>query len=350
MHREVSGIGLPPRFRIAVGFHEKEGGCSKGMALLVCCPCGNPLDCERLDLIVAAECPKCQRDLQIELVDPQRGRYRALITVMEGSFWVGEQFVLPVGQDLIVGTAGGCWLSLESDVVAKKHCRLKVTARGSVQVEDLDSESGTWIGPVRISTGKLKPGESFTVGEYRLRLDLQAVLGGELISSPEAARDTSGMLPDLKAVEGARSVVDKLVANRFEVARQFILFFAWVNAVHHAVALHAPPHRWEWYWSFIAGACVLTPILLSGKRVALAHRYLKYAAVGVLAAAGVADLAAWNLAYPASAAFVLAAGLPLLMVEEASFPKALLGLLAGVFSIAFLAVLSLQELAELIPA
>ena len=114
------------------------------MALLVSCPCGNPLDCDHLELVVALSCPKCERELTIEAEDDNGRSYHAVLTVVEGPYWVGEQFVMPLGEDLTLGKGQGNWLSLESDVLAEKHCRLRFSPPGGVEIEDLSTESGTW--------------------------------------------------------------------------------------------------------------------------------------------------------------------------------------------------------------
>lgn len=315
------------------------------MALLLCCPCGHPLDCEQLELVVTFQCPKCSRDIQIELNDAQRGRYRALLTVMEGPYWVGERFVLPVGQDLLIGTSGNCWLSLESNKLATEHCRLKLTQRGAVQIEDLQTESGTWIGPLRISTGKLKPTDSLTLGEYRLRLDLQDVIGGEIVSNKLVAADTFGVLPDLRAVDGARSLIDRLVANRFGIGRELIVLFAWFCATYHVFALHAQPLGWEWYWTVIAGGCLMTPLLIAGRKVALVHRLYKFAAIAVLVVIGVVDVAAWALPLPAIGALILGAALPLLTVEESTPAKAVSGVIIGGLAVGYMGIVALLAVA-----
>lgn len=311
------------------------------MAIIVCCPCGHPLDCERLDIVVTIGCPECRRDLQIELEDERRGRIRAVLTVMEGPSWVGEQFVMPVGQDLILGRAPGNWLSLDSDVMAGRQCRLKLTQRGAVQIEDLESETGTWIGPLRIAKGKLRPEESFRIGEYRLRLDFLGALGGEVVSKKIIDADSSGVLPELQAFEPSKSLTARLCAQRFVIARQMIVAFAWITAAYHGFALRAEPFKWEGYWCVVVAAAMLSPLLIAGQRVALVHRYLKFAVVGVVAAIGLVDVIAWTLPKPAIGALVFAAGLPLLTVERPSEAKATCGAILSGLALVFCLVLAI---------
>src|SRR5262245_47695198 len=117
------------------------------MAQTICCPCGSPIDCDNLELVITVECPRCRKELNLELQadnNSPAGR-RAMLTVMEGPYWVGEQFVLPVGEVLRIGQGTGNWLSLESTSVSDIHCRLQLTPQGAVIVEDHASHSGVWF-------------------------------------------------------------------------------------------------------------------------------------------------------------------------------------------------------------
>lgn len=318
------------------------------MAQLVCCPCGTPLDCERLDIIVTLECPRCSRELRIELADPQRGRCHAILTVMEGPHWVGEQFVMPMGQDLIIGKAGGNWISLDSDLVADRHCRLKLTPRGSVQVEDLGSDSGTWIGPLRIARGRLKATESVRLGEFRLRLDFKAAIGGELVSQASAMPDTSGYLPDLRAVDKERTFLDNFAAKRFVIARNFIMSFSWLTAIHHFATLKVE-RGYEGYLALLVAVVILVPALFAGRRVALVHRYFKYAAILVLAVLGLVDAVKWQMGRESAATFILAAAIPLLTTLHPHKSRTIYGALLGLFSVVFILVLTIGSVLQFIP-
>lgn len=312
------------------------------MALTVCCPCGTPLDCERVDLLVHATCPACGRALQLELDDGLRGRNRAILTVMEGPFWVGEQFVMPIGQDLFIGKGEGNWLALESDEIADRHCRIKVTPRGVVQIEDIESEAGTWIGSLRIARGKLRPAESFKIGEYRLRLDFQAAIGGEIVSKKLLDEDESSVLPSLRAVETSKSVIGRLVANRFVIAREMIIHFSWLTAAYHLFSLRAAPQSWQWYEALMPAVVILVALNAAGRKVALVHHYFKFAVVGVLIAIGIADVVVWRDPLPAIGALVFAASLPLLTVETPSPGRAASGVILAVLTIGYSAVIALR--------
>ncbi|MBK8270489.1 MAG: FHA domain-containing protein [Planctomycetes bacterium] len=315
------------------------------MAILVCCPCGNPLDCDRLDLIVTVGCPICSRELQIEVNDTVRGRFRALLTIMEGPHWVGEQFVLPIGQDLFIGRDIGNWLSLDSDAVSKRHCRLKLTQHGTVQVEDLESDGGTWIGHLRIAKGKLKPTESFKAGDFRMRLDYQSAIGGEIVSKKIEELDYSDILPELHAVDQSRGFAGRIDSQRFMIARQWIVAFAWLAAIYHVFALHAPPLGLEFYWGMVAGGGILAPLLFTGQRVALVHRYFKFAPIGVLVVLGLVDVVAWTLPMPAIGALVFGAALPLLTAQRPSPGRSVCGAFIGAAAVIYMGILAIFAVA-----
>ena len=58
----------------------------------------------------------------------------------------GAEF--PLGQELTVGRAAGCSISLDEQYVSQVHSRIFVRD-GSVFVEDLGSTNGTWVNGTR---------------------------------------------------------------------------------------------------------------------------------------------------------------------------------------------------------
>jgi len=317
------------------------------MALLVCCPCGNPLDCEHLEVVVTLTCPRCRRELTIEAEDKNHQSFHGVLTVMEGPYWVGEQFVLPIGEDLTLGKGAGNWLSLESDVLADQHCRLRFSPDGSVEIEDLSSESGTWIGPTSVVKGRLEPGQSFTIGEYRFKLTMLDALGGEAVVKPTAAMRQAPSLPALRRVGTKHSPTTWLVRNRFQIARWLIRSFAWLTAVYHFCVLRLRPGApLEGYWAFLAALVILGALLLSSRRVTLAHRYLKYVSVAALVVLAVTDVVG---ARPASAiaSLLLASTLPLFTTLVPSRVLAVFAGVLGLVSILIIAVLAINNVLAL---
>lgn len=315
------------------------------MALVVCCPCGNPLDCDHLELVVTLNCPQCDRELSIEVQHPKFQRCYGVLTVLEGPYWVGEQFVLPVGEELVLGRGGEKWLSLESDELSDAHCKLLLQPTGQVVVQDTGSQNGTWIGDARILKGKLMPQDSLRVGDYRLRLDFRAAIGGESAVTKAAVLEHSGELPMLRRVQ-SKSASGWLLKNRFRISRYFIIAFAWLSGIFHACSLHwrqdRPAIAWKLHWSIIGGAVVLTLVSLCGRRFAMVHRFLKFAVLAVLIILAVSDVI-WVLQAGAIAALILAAGLALLIPQTGKSAFAFLGTLMGLIAIVVMLVAAIRS-------
>ncbi len=301
------------------------------MALILTCPCGNPLDCDGLEVLVTVNCPRCSREFALE-VQAEDGRRRfAVLTVMEGPYWVGERFVMPVAETLHMGKAADNWLSFESDELAPRHCKIAVSPRGRVDVESLVPEKGVWIGDACIMRGRLLPQESMRIGEYRLRLDYVDAIGGETIVE-DVDEDSSLGLPTMSQVGMGGSPAGWIVRNRFVLARWSIFSFAWLVAALHVTVLstRSSPPAWELPWAIVAGVGVLVPLLISGRRVTLVHRHLRYLAIGLLVLLALIDTIVWQLPSAGVGALLLAAALSLLALLV---PSPGLGVLAAAFCI-----------------
>jgi hypothetical protein len=300
------------------------------MAICVCCPCGYPLDCDNLELLVSVSCPRCKKELTLELGDSPERRKVALLTIMEGPHWVGEQFVVPVGENVVIGKAASNWLPLEGDGVSDVHCVLRLTNTGSLVIEDKQSHTGTWVGQQRIARGKLGLTQSFRVGEFRLRLDLQGADG----STVSAAQGTGAVsdeprLPTMHAVTPKATIGAWLVRNRFILSRNLFMAMAWLAAAYHMLGLHQNRiNSWSWRSAVAIGLCILTGLSLAGRRVTLAHQYFKYVSLVVLVLLAVVDMT-WQLPAGAIAALGLAACLSLLCLRVPSQILAAIAALTG---------------------
>lgn len=309
------------------------------MAQVVCCPCGKPLDCDNLDIVVTLSCPRCGGEIVLELDSGESGPLRATLTVMEGPYWVGEQFILPVGADLVIGSDTGNWLSLDGDAVAGHHCRLRVAGDGQTSLEDLGSAAGTWIGEQRIARGQLKPRQSFRVGEFRFRLDLQTT-GSSWGPAPAnlPAKRAERSLPAMERVSGDRTPGAWLVRHRFRVSRWLVLVFGWMAGVTHAGwFLTRAENPWSWSKSIVAGGAMVAAMAIAGRRVTLLHRYYKYGSLAAIAVL-VALSTVWSLFLPALAMLLLALALVLLIIwtpsPNTALAAAMIALVAGTLMVA----------------
>lgn len=284
------------------------------MAQVICCPCGKPLDCDNLDIVVTLSCPRCGGEIVLELDSEETGPIRATLTVMEGPYWVGEQFILPVGAELTIGSDTGNWLSLDGDAIAGHHCRLLVSRDGKTSVEDLGSPSGTWIGEQRIVKGQLHPRQSFRVGEFRLRLDLQST-GSSWGPAPASlpAKRAERQLPTMERISGGHTPGGWLISHRFQVGRWLVLAFGWLTAVYYVGWwVTRPQEPWSWSKSIVVGGAMVVAMSAAGRRVTLLHPHYKYVSLGVVAVL-VAVSTAWGLFFPAVALLLLAVALGMLI-------------------------------------
>jgi len=294
------------------------------MALLLCCPCGTPIDAENIDLIVEAECPRCQRMLNLEL-EVATGRYqRPVLTVLEASepAWVGEKFIVPIGESLTVGTGSGIWLSLESGDLAERHCSLRVSSKGYIVIEDLETQSGTWVGGARIAKGKLRAGEWFRIGEYRFRLDFRSSLGTASGGTSDEEEDFAAVLPDgeVARLHHSDSPLARLVQNRFTIARQSLKVFAGLALVYHVIMLRFhDTHPWELHYALLAGIIIFGLLFASTRFMRVLHKGLRFLPIGLLVVLAIVDIAAWMAPFACIGALVMAAGL-MLWINDSSEP------------------------------
>ncbi len=297
------------------------------MALVVCCPCGHPLDCDNIHLLVSVACPVCERELVLEFEDDQDQPRRAILTIMKGPYWIGEQFVLPVGENLCMGTASGNWLSLEGNEISEIHCLLRLTKTGDVLIQDQKSQSGTWISDKRIAQGKLRPEGSFRLGEFCFRLDYAGMDGTTISTAALPTIQRKKKLPTMARVQSSKVSGGWLLTNRFLVARWFVLAFAGLIGIHHFCHF-ATESDWGMPRAALAGIVTLGVIVASARYTTLARRGLRYMAVAAIAVAGVLEMVL-GLPTPAVASFGLAACLTGLITQTANRLLTILGTTLG---------------------
>lgn len=318
------------------------------MAQTICCPCGSPIDCDNLELVITVECPRCRKELHLELQgeNGNPATRRAMLTVMEGPYWVGEQFVLPVGEVLRIGQATGNWLSLEGGSVSDVHCRLQLTPQGAVIVEDHQSKSGTWFGDQRIMKGRLIPRSSFKIGEFRFRLDLASPDGTTITAVPSLKGERPVALPTMSKVQRRNTPQYWAFRNRFMLSRYVLLIYAWLGGLYHAMGLRGKAlNPWPWQKSIIVGVVVAAAMSFACRRVTLSHKHLKYLSLLLLLVLALVDM---NLTLPggAVAALFIASALLVLVVREPSEWMALFGSVLAVVGGVIIAVCSFQQTAR----
>jgi len=319
------------------------------MALNVCCPCGNPLDCDHLELVVSLTCPRCQREISLEVqLGPDRHAF-AILTILEGPCWVGEQFVMPIGQDLVIGKAPGNWLSLESEALSDQHCRLRLSENGRVIIDDLQSESGTWIGSQRIARGRLGSMQSFSAGGFRFRLDMPSPDGTTVaMPSPVARSAEPRRLPTLAKVTTEGTLADQLVSGRFIWSRRAIVTFGWMSGLYHTCSLIARTESpVQWPAAVLLGIIIGLAFTAAARQASIGHTYSKYASLVLLLMLTIADIA-WKLPGGVAAGLSLAAALAMLLLVVPSRPVAITAALIGILSLFWSVTVTIWSLITLV--
>jgi hypothetical protein len=286
------------------------------MGLAVQCACGNALEGENLDLVVSLSCPHCRRELTLELDDVTGTAKRPVLTVVQGPYWVGTQFVVPVGVDLSIGRAAPNWIVLEDASISDVHCRIRLLPDSGLILEDQKSASGTWVGSRRVSRGKLISSQPFRLGKFSFRLDLLPIETSDTAppKTIDLREEETTVRFNVKRQEPA--IFRALIRDRFQISRLLTFIGACTMGVYHAVAWLPGSKGWGHWSRLVLGAAVITGAMLaSGGRVSLAHRQFKYASLIVLVMVAVLDLV-FQFHGAAIAALCLAACLTILVMRE----------------------------------
>jgi transcriptional regulator with GAF, ATPase, and Fis domain len=92
-------------------------------------------------------------------------------------------------EELTIGTAQGCQLQVSDASVSRHHCAIRVTARG-LELRDLGSTNGTFVGEHEIVRGYIKSGARLRLGTTTISVDILA----DEIAQPLATEATFGDL------------------------------------------------------------------------------------------------------------------------------------------------------------
>jgi uncharacterized membrane protein YqaE (UPF0057 family) len=267
---------------------------------------------------------------------------------LEGPYWVGERFVMPVNQELVIGRATGHWLSLNSASLSDAHCRLHVAEDGRILVEDLESRSGTWIGSQRIIRGRLASMQCFSVGGFRFRLDLQSADGTTAIAQPLLAAPAETQPLPLTGPKRLPSLGAFLARGRFQLSRWGLVIFAWLAGVYHACWLSCRPSGpWPALAAVLMGVVVTLALVAAARKLALVHGRHKYAAVIALLLLAVVDFC-WKLPGPTAAGLGLAVSVGMLMIANAQGTSAIVAAIIGCSSLGLMLVATVRGLLPLI--
>jgi DNA-binding NtrC family response regulator len=102
------------------------------------------------------------------LIRPTQPLNRVSVRVLDGRATGTTAELLP-GQPLSIGKSPDNQLQLDDLTVSRYHVELTLR-RGTIEVRDLDSMNGTYIGEVRVARALVRPGTKLTVGSNTLLL------------------------------------------------------------------------------------------------------------------------------------------------------------------------------------
>ncbi len=107
---------------------------------------------------------------------------RFRVTVMRGDD--APVSVDSAGEELTVGTAEGNHLRLTDTAVSRHHCVFAVTKMG-VELRDLDSTNGTYLGGFRVTSGYVSTGATIGVGHTQIRFEILSDAVNEPVSKSD---------------------------------------------------------------------------------------------------------------------------------------------------------------------
>ncbi len=302
-----------------------------------------------IDVVVALRCPACEREMTLEYAGPQKERRRAILEVVEGPRFLGEQYVVPINEELVLGAEEGGWLRLPDGGLDAVHCWIKVDHHGAVTIGDLGSKTGTWIDQLRIVEGVLDPEQHLRLGYYRMRVR-HAVVGEAL---PEEQKADEGETPEavplvtMKSIEAEETPVHRLVALRFYLARNGLIILSWLAGMHHFLEIRQWPGQ-SWIVAALSGIFYTLIVSQFAQRIGLTEPRTNLATLIVTGLAAVVD-AGLFLWFPAVAAALMAGASAVLILKEPKPEHAIGATTLGTAGLAVLAVVTIQELIEFLP-
>jgi DNA-binding NtrC family response regulator len=149
------------------------------------------------------------------LIRPSRPLSRVSIQVIDGKARGLSVQLLP-NQPVSIGKSPDNQLHLDDMTVSRYHVEL-VLRRGEIEVRDLESMNGTYIGEVRISRVLVRPGTKLTVGANTILLHSEV---GDLPSirpEPEEEIEVPGVIAQSPAMRKVLQSIGRLAGSNVTV-------------------------------------------------------------------------------------------------------------------------------------
>jgi DNA-binding NtrC family response regulator len=121
----------------------------------------------------------------------------------------GQRVVLQPGQAVSVGSSPDNQLRLNDMTVSRYHLELTLR-RGSIEVRDLDSMNGTYIGEIRVDRAFVRPGTTLSVGSTTVQIQEHAE---GALPEPRSELDGVTEAPGLIAKSPAMRKVARTIAR-----------------------------------------------------------------------------------------------------------------------------------------
>ncbi|HET6338081.1 MAG TPA: sigma 54-interacting transcriptional regulator [Polyangiales bacterium] len=152
------------------------------------------------------------------LIRPSRPLSRVSIQVIDGKARGLSVELLP-NQPVSIGKSPDNQLHLDDMTVSRYHVEL-VLRRGEIEVRDLESMNGTYIGEVRVSRVLVRPGTKLTIGANTILLHSQV---GDLPSirpEPEGEVEVPGVIAQSPAMRKVLQSIGRLAGSNVTVLLQ----------------------------------------------------------------------------------------------------------------------------------
>lgn len=149
------------------------------------------------------------------LIRPSRPLSRVSIQVLDGKARGLTVELLP-SQPVSIGKSPDNQLHLDDMTVSRYHVELTLR-RGEIEVRDLESMNGTYIGEVRIARALVRPGTKLTIGSNTVLLNAEVGDRPSLRPEPEEIVEHPNVIANSPAMRKVLQTIGRLAASHVTV-------------------------------------------------------------------------------------------------------------------------------------
>ncbi|HKU42544.1 MAG TPA: sigma 54-interacting transcriptional regulator [Polyangiales bacterium] len=140
---------------------------------------------------------------------------RVAVRVIEGK-GLGQSAELLPGQPVSIGKSPDNQLHLDDMTVSRYHAELTLR-RGDIEVRDLESMNGTYVGDVRVARALVRPGTRLTVGANTIVLAAEVNGAHSIRPEPEEIPALPGVIADSAAMRKVVQYIGRLAGSNVSV-------------------------------------------------------------------------------------------------------------------------------------